>query len=195
LLDSLSPFYSPFFSFQNLEKSQHKPSSLWKYILNDVAQDKYRTIDIWVFSLEEWEFEESYQHLMFQLGYLLKESGEYKRYHKLRLMSIVDDEEAIADEEERMKNISKEARITAEIHSFSLGNRRSISDNRERTKTSSVKSSGKCFCGTKKEMENEKKYELINEIILRASENTSRIVYFTKKTRCSVFNLASTSKV
>ena len=159
---------------------EQKPTSIMKYFMNDVLQSKQRTIDIWVFSLEEWEIEESYQHLMFQLGYLLHQSSDYQRFHKLRLLSIVDDESAKLDEEKRLKEISSQARITADVFAFCLNEfDESMNNHRNSNLMSSRrKTDAKCFCGKKKEIDNEKKYELLNAIIKKASKDTSMINFY-----------------
>eukprot|EP01080_Neovahlkampfia_damariscottae_P004561 gene4561-7945_t len=149
--------------FYNFNKTGLKPS--WSKIFSMQFDQK---IDIWLFDMENWRSNESNAHLLLQLGHLLHHVGDYRKYHKLRVLGIVDTESEIELESERLNKLVKETRIIGEVKVFSICD---IFSSQSKYKP---KADGKCFrLDELKKKSTQEQYQLINNVIKRESERTS----------------------
>lgn len=96
-------------SFHNLHKDLLTPKSRIKKLLHH--KDNY--LDIYPLILSD--VEESTVSLTLQLGWIISRVDIWKKYHKLRILGIVENPANIKSEEKRLKQILHIARIIADI--------------------------------------------------------------------------------
>jgi len=87
-----------------------------------LMRKKHRYIDVWIFVLNEDEEElEPTISLTLQLAFLMKQSNEWRKYHKVRVLMIADYTTDCKVEKKKVKSMLKMARIDAKVRVIHVG--------------------------------------------------------------------------
>lgn len=104
-------------NFQKLSEINLKPQSFWERLLNI----KCKNIDVWMLCLNENNDEiESTISLMLQIAFLMRRSGSWKKYHKLRIHVIIDQNSNPKEEKKRVSHLLQIARVKANLNIIQL---------------------------------------------------------------------------
>ncbi|KAL9641651.1 hypothetical protein ABK040_016882 [Willaertia magna] len=96
-------------NFYKLNRNELYPKS-WKNIL---LAKKHLTIDLW--PLQFFETINPTVSLILQMGFMINLVGPWSRYHKLRIFSIIENNNILEAEMDRLKKVLRNARVNAEI--------------------------------------------------------------------------------
>jgi hypothetical protein len=157
-------------SFNKLNKDLLTP----KGMLKKIVQEKHRYLDLWILVGTGLEDIEPTVSLILQLGWLINNVDVWKKFHKLRVVYIVDSPTKIENEKQRMKKLLYLVRVPAEILivNFEKSDFEIIQQDINSELTQS-EPSYKQLSMIYKKLTVQEKYNVLNKVMLRNSEKTS----------------------
>lgn len=155
--------------FENFNKDLLFPDNF----LDKILKKKNKTIDLWIYNLEDWKNNDATISLIIQLGYMISLVSTFNSHHRIRVLSIVENKNQLLSEQNRIIKLLLEWRIEAIplIYSLSEKDRGKVyRDERE------LDSNGIIFTKEIKDLTSTKdKFKSINRIMTTASVDTSVI--------------------
>lgn len=158
-------------SFNKLNKDIVTP----KGVLKKIIQEKHRYLDLWIPIGSGIEEIEPTVSLILQLGWLINHVDVWKKFHKLRVVYIVDSPTKIENEKRRMKKLLYLVRIPAEILIVHL--EKSDFEQQKRIDIGLTEISDHQLFMVYKKLNAQEKYNVLNKVMKRNSEKTSLYHY------------------
>jgi potassium/chloride transporter 9 len=155
--------------FEKFDKDALFPTSF----LDRITRKKNLYIDLFIPTLSEWKNNEASISLIVQMGYMISLVSTFAPHHKLRIVNVVDDENMLQSECDRIQELMQEWRIEAIPRVYALSEKdRGVKNDTRKVRPSNGIVFGPEICGTTTLLE---KYRILNRVLLQGSHETSVI--------------------
>lgn len=161
-----------FFSFKKL----HKDLIIPKEKIKKLVGYRERYLDVYPLIFSAWDNIEPTVSLTLQLGWIISKVDIWRKFHQLRILSIVKNENKVNAEEQRLKKLLHTARITEAIIKVVHFEESDFShiDNSSKNSDQLITREDHLFSNFYKNLSVKQKYSILNKVFKRNSEKTSK---------------------